>query len=66
MKDNYNSEVVEDIKKLEDLIAYENSMYETALTYPTDTPQFYHALELTRQKINSLYAQLDMLKEQLT
>jgi hypothetical protein len=52
----------EQIKKLQDSIDYENSMYETAITYPTDTPQFYHALEQTRQRINDMYAELDKLK----
>lgn len=53
----------EKIKKLQGQIYYENAMYETALDYPTDTPQFHHALEQTRQRINGMYAELEKLRE---
>lgn len=59
-------ELREKIEKLEDLIKHEDAMYETALAYPTETSQFYDALERTRQKINGMRTELAQLKETRT
>ena len=58
-----NTDLDEKIKSLKSSIDYENAMYETAVAYPTDTPQFYHALERTRQRIESMYAELNNLEQ---
>jgi hypothetical protein len=56
---------LDEIKELEILLEYENAMYETALAYPTETAQFYNALERNKIKIEKMYNRLKQLKEKL-
>ena len=58
-----SNSIEEKIAKLEENIKYENAMYETALAYPTETEQFYRALEQTRVRISGLYDELESLKK---
>lgn len=60
-----NTPTNNELDKLDDEIAYENAMYENALAYPTETAQFYNALEDTRKRIEGLYAKRDKLLAQL-
>lgn len=53
------------IEKLRKDIDYENRYYENALAHPTETEQFYQALEKNKQKIGRMYLELDTLLEGL-
>jgi hypothetical protein len=43
------------LKKLNETIEYENAMLENCMAHPTETPQFYNAMEATRERIKDLY-----------
>lgn len=58
--------VEEELAELEDTIKYENAMYESCLAYPTETEQFYHALEATRERIAGLYKKQGELRQKLS
>ena len=56
------NKTIDEIHELEKSIEYENGMYDTCLAYPTETAQFYSALERTRIKIEEMHARLAQLK----
>jgi len=49
---------MEEIKKLEEEIAREEADYEINRNYPSDTEQFYSALEQQRQHLSELHRKL--------
>ena len=56
---------MEEIKKLEQEILYEQNQYDIACEYPSQTDQFYIGLEKTRIKIKDMKEKLLKLKKQL-
>lgn len=53
------------IEQLERDIKFENVYYENAKAYPTETEQFYQALDRTREKIQTMYSRLEAHKGNL-
>lgn len=53
----------EQIDELDKTIEYENAILESAMAYPTETPQFYRAMENSRERIRKLYAERDRIAE---
>lgn len=51
------------IEHLRRQIEYEKAMYQTACEHPTETPQFYAALDKTRVRIQEMEAELRELEQ---
>ncbi len=64
MPDTNNTSDGVRLKELEQTIKYENAMLETAMAYPTETPQFYSAMEKSRERIRELYDEYDRIKKE--
>jgi len=52
------------IIKLEEILKFEKMQYEICLENPTETPQFYNALEKSRIRIQEITDKLNNLKKQ--
>ena len=54
--------MADEIEKLEQQLKYEEAMYQSCLEYPTDTAQFYKALEDNRIRIDKMRNKIESLK----
>lgn len=57
-----DTEELKKIKELERTIQYEEAMYQSCLDHPTETAQFYQALEDNRVRIDGLHSELNQLQ----